>query len=113
MKKVLFGLLLVLLFSFQSFAIQLKGKVLDGKTKEPLIGANVIIRGTKIGAVTDVNGVFTIKADITGDFWLEIRYVGYKSIAQKYSSSQDLTDLVFYMTEDVFKAEEVVVTGIA
>ena len=37
------------------------GTVTDAKYKEPLIGASVVIEGTTIGAVTDVDGYFRIE----------------------------------------------------
>ena len=39
----------------------LKGKIIDSKTKEPLIGANVIIVGTGQGSASNMNGEFFIK----------------------------------------------------
>ena len=45
--------------------ISIKGKIIDKATIEALIGANVQIQGTNFGAVTDVNGDFEIKADVT------------------------------------------------
>ena len=36
----------------------LKGKIIDSKTKEPLIGANVIIVGTGQGSASNMNGEF-------------------------------------------------------
>ncbi|MCU0471322.1 MAG: TonB-dependent receptor [Arcicella sp.] len=54
-----------------------KGKIIDARTKEPLIGATVAIKGTTNGSSTDVNGEFSL---ITGQklpFTLVISYVGY------------------------------------
>ena len=39
----------------------LKGKIIDSKTKEPLIGANVIVVGTGQGSASNINGEFFIK----------------------------------------------------
>ncbi|CUS92585.1 Domain of unknown function (DUF4480), partial [Candidatus Kryptonium thompsonii] len=39
---------------------KIAGKVVDMETKEPLIGANVIIEGTLLGASTDLNGNYVI-----------------------------------------------------
>ncbi len=39
----------------------LKGKIIDSKTKDPLIGANVVVLGTALGAASDMNGEFFIK----------------------------------------------------
>lgn len=66
MKKLSSLLLLVMLFMAQSLlAAQIKGLVVDKKTGEPLIGANVIVKGTTIGAATDVDGYFTFEYDAT------------------------------------------------
>jgi iron complex outermembrane recepter protein len=54
-----------------------KGKIIDARTKEPLIGATVAIKGTTNGSSTDVNGEFSL---ITGQklpFTLVVSYVGY------------------------------------
>lgn len=39
-----------------------KGTVISGSDNEPLIGASVMVQGTKTGAVTDLDGNFTIEA---------------------------------------------------
>ena len=54
-----------------------RGKVLDDAGK-PVIGAVVLIDGSKKGSVTDMNGVFTIKANV-GDY-LNISYVGLETV---------------------------------
>src|SRR6218665_3230681 len=86
MKKImkssfLIGLLLLpFLLSAQNDPIvnaTITGKVIDGSTNEPLIGATVSIKGTTNGAATDVNGEFAL---ITGQklpFTLIVSYVGY------------------------------------
>lgn len=38
-----------------------KGTVISGSDNEPLIGASVMVQGTKTGAVTDLDGNFTMK----------------------------------------------------
>ena len=37
------------------------GVVLDDESKEPLLGANVLVKGTNIGASSDIKGNFTLK----------------------------------------------------
>lgn len=39
---------------------KIAGRVLDSQTNEPLIGANVSVKGTFLGAATDVDGFYTI-----------------------------------------------------
>lgn len=78
-----FGLLFLALQTFAQQApqinAQIKGRVLDAKTDEVLIGATVTIKGTTNGANTDENGEFRL---ITGQklpFLLLVSYVGYQT----------------------------------
>jgi TonB-linked SusC/RagA family outer membrane protein len=84
--------------------ITVKGKVFD-ETNSPVIGASVLVVGTKTGTVTDINGTFTIKAPVNGS--LMISYIGY--VAQKFKVSDNLSHIV--LKEDAAKLEEVVVVG--
>lgn len=59
----------------ESFTV--RGKVFDDAGK-PVIGAVILIDGSKKGSVTDVNGAFTIKANM-GDY-LNISYVGLETV---------------------------------
>ena len=53
------------------------GMVRDATTKEPLIGANIIIEGTQIGTATDLNGTFNLKAGHRPPYHLIVSYTGY------------------------------------
>ena len=57
------------------------GVVTDSKTGEPIIGAAIMLKGTKTGTVTDIDGKFEIYAN-QGDF-LEISFLGYASKSVK------------------------------
>lgn len=77
------------------------GKVVDEKG-EPLIGATVVVKGTNVAAVADLDGQFTLKA--APGATLGITYVGYNSVTVKASAqpmeikmapnSKDLGELV-------------------
>ena len=56
---------LVILVSFASFmyAEALPGKVTDSETGEPLVGAQVFVKGTFVGTTTDVNGSYSLNVD--------------------------------------------------
>lgn len=75
----LFTLLLCLMLSTTIYAqeITIKGKIADKETKEALIGANVQIKGTNFGAVTDLNGKFEIVADVKLPVVIEVSYLGF------------------------------------
>lgn len=59
--------------------LQVKGRVTDAKSKEPVVGANVILKGTTKGATTDPEGYFIIDNIAKGEITITISYVSYKS----------------------------------
>ena len=83
----------------------LKGTVVDSKG-EPLIGATVLVQGTTLGTITDVEGKFSVQASVGAT--LEFSYLGYSTVIYKVKT---LGDIFITMTEDVHMVEEVVVVG--
>ncbi|HRX13313.1 MAG TPA: carboxypeptidase-like regulatory domain-containing protein, partial [Draconibacterium sp.] len=88
------------------------GKVLDEKNKEPLPGASIVIKGTSIGTVSDIDGTFTLvdpnpKVDqSTGALSSKvvISFVGLKTIENEISASGTATDnasFTFSMEDNV------------
>jgi len=59
---------------------KIKGHVTDKESKEPLIGASVMLEGTSQGAVTDINGDYVILNVATGTYAVKVSYVGYQAI---------------------------------
>lgn len=57
----------------------IKGKISDRETKEVLIGANIVVKGTSLGAASDFEGKYTIKNIPAGRVDLVISYIGYTS----------------------------------
>ncbi len=58
---------------------EIRGKVIEDSNGEPMIGANVVIKGTAIGAVTDFEGDFTIKT-APGTYDLQVSFVTFQAI---------------------------------
>lgn len=84
----------------------IKGTVLDNNG-EPVIGATVVLKGDRsAGAVTDIDGHFTLKV---ADGTLVVSYVGYKTQEVKLKRGQ--TNLVIHLAEDTGLLDEVIVTG--
>ncbi|KAB2908263.1 MAG: TonB-dependent receptor [Ignavibacteriales bacterium] len=81
LRELLIGLLFVSLFSVTGLAQtgvgKLTGKVVDSKTREAIIGANIKILGTKLGAATDINGTYFVLNITPGTYNVEVSYVGY------------------------------------
>ncbi len=55
----------------------LSGKITDMTTKEPLLGANVVLVGTYKGTVANDDGIFSLTGIKPGDYTVKITYVGY------------------------------------
>lgn len=100
---------MALIFGCQLFAQnQLTGTVLDGSgSKEPIIGASVIVKGTSSGGITDINGHFSIKVP-NGKTQIVVSSVGYKSQTINISGRNNIRVI---MVEDSKIMDEVVVVG--
>jgi len=62
---------------------KLAGKVIDAKTGEPLLGANITIMGSGLGAGTDLNGSYFIINIPPGTYDVKASYISYQSVLQK------------------------------
>lgn len=83
---------------------KIKGTIIDSKTGEPVIGASVKVKGTKLAAVTDLNGEFELNTHANAT--LQISYVGFKETEVKASNGMKIS-----LEEDTESLEEVVVVG--
>lgn len=73
----------------------------------PIIGANVIIKGTTNGVITDIDGNFTLENVKKGDI-LQVSFIGYSTKEIKISNNNNLH---IQLDEDTQSLEEVVVVG--
>lgn len=85
----------------------LKGKIVD-VTGEGIPGANVVIKGTQKGAITDMDGNFAIEANHDQPVTLIVSFIGYEKQEVKASPSKNVK---VTLKEDANALEEVVVTG--
>ncbi|MDP6755534.1 MAG: carboxypeptidase-like regulatory domain-containing protein, partial [Candidatus Marinimicrobia bacterium] len=77
-KRIPIFLILVLNGVFAQTSIT--GSVTDQDNGSPLIGANVLIKGTTMGAATDVKGIYTIPNVPSGPYVLTANYIGYETV---------------------------------
>lgn len=110
------GLLFVLLLSLEALAGdtgKLAGTVVDAATKEPLIGASVLVVGTSMGAATDMDGHFIILNVPPGSYSLRASAIGYRPVEIKDNRiSIDLTTTVdFQLSESAVTTEAVIITA--
>lgn len=57
-----------------------KGKVIDINSQLPLAGANIIIKSTSIGTISNDDGYFSIKDIPNGNYSITVSYIGYKTV---------------------------------
>lgn len=86
------------------------GEVKD-ESGTALIGANVVLKGTNKGALTDANGKFTIAGVAQGKYTLTISFVGYKTISQEIDVNASAITVNITSVSDPLALDEVVVTG--
>ena len=85
---------------------QVSGKITDAETGDPLIVAQVFVKGTFVGTTTDDQGAFTIEAN-AGDI-LMVAYIGYKT--KEVVFGEGVMNIA--LEPDILRQDEVVVTGL-
>lgn len=91
----------------------LKGNVTDSRTKQPLIGVNIIIKNTTMGTATDEEGAYLFDHLDVGTYTIEFSYIGYNKVIKSDVIVRPgrSTFLNVEMTEDALELGDVVVTG--
>jgi len=78
-KSILLIVLFLISLGLSAQMGRITGSVMDAKTGEPLIGANIMIVGTSTGAVADLDGRFTIQNLKPGNYTLKCSFISYES----------------------------------
>ncbi|MGC9344990.1 MAG: SusC/RagA family TonB-linked outer membrane protein, partial [Bacteroidales bacterium] len=102
---LLVSLLFICKFSFSQ--VEISGKITDAETGEPLIGVSVLISGTAVGTISDLNGEYSINLPDEGSI-LIFSYIGYKTIEEIPGERRVLN---IAMEEEILSMDEVVVVG--
>lgn len=105
-----YAILAMMLCSFgqvwsQNSEGKITGNVFDESNGEPLIGVNIVVKGSPQGTITDLNGSFTIKAKIGQT--LRVSYIGYTPQDVKVND----INLTIRLKESEKSLDEVVVIG--
>jgi TonB-dependent receptor len=88
------------------------GHVYDKQSKEILTGANIIVKGTSLGAATDINGKYSIRNIPVGPVTLLISYIGYNPISENITISENRTlEQDFYLEAQAIEGQTVTVTA--
>ncbi|MBN1479012.1 hypothetical protein EH223_15075 [candidate division KSB1 bacterium] len=91
---------------------KIAGRVTDKETGEPLVGANIIIQNTNLGAAADIDGNFFIINIPPGKYVVEARMMGYTNTVMEDAQvrTNATTSLDFKLTATVIEGETIVVT---
>ncbi len=107
--------ILLIIFNFFSQVIisqnQLKGKIIDKKTQEPLPFANIYLPEINKNTVTDKKGHYLVKNLPNGKTKVQVSYIGYKTTIKTIFINKKETELNFELEMSILQAEEVVVSG--
>ncbi|MBL0301296.1 MAG: carboxypeptidase-like regulatory domain-containing protein [Cytophagaceae bacterium] len=88
---------------------KVSGMISDARTKEPLVGVSVQIKGKIIGTITDLNGKFDFTTATPVPFQLVISSVGYKS--QEYTVKSENAAINISLEEENIMGQELVVSA--
>lgn len=108
---LIFLILTVSLFSGTTG--KLAGRAIDASTGEPMMGVNIVVEGSDMGAATDSEGYYSILNIPPGKYTVKATMIGYKTIIKKEVQIMvDLTtNIDFEMEESTIEGEEIVVTA--
>ncbi|UCD36767.1 MAG: carboxypeptidase-like regulatory domain-containing protein, partial [Fidelibacterota bacterium] len=116
LKKLgLFGLSL---FCVTSTALavnygKIRGNVTDAETGDPLIGANVVVEGTNLGAATDANGEYIILQVSPGQYTVSANVIGYTQvrITEVLVERDHTSQIEFALTQSAVVGEAITVVA--
>jgi iron complex outermembrane recepter protein len=110
MKKTTQFLLMAVAFLFTTVIMAqstVTGTIIDAELNAPLLGANIIEKGTTNGTTSDFDGKFTLKTQ-SANGQLVISYVGYGSVTVSFTGSANLGSVM--LTSDN-SLDEIVIVG--
>ncbi|WP_091953360.1 TonB-dependent receptor [Polaribacter sp. Hel1_33_78] len=104
-KKILCVFLFFFSMVINAQNINVKGQIIDNKTKEPLPGVSILIKGTKIGVTSEFDGTYSIKSE--KEAVLVFSYLGYTTKEVKVTA----TTLNVILEESAESLDEIVLIG--
>ena len=104
--------MIISVLSFAQGNNSVKGFVYEKSNGEPMMFANVYLKGTTLGSTTDINGYFSITRVPDGSYTLLVTMMGYDTIAEPISLKNDqILNKKFHLEEAAIKLEAVNITA--
>ena len=113
MKKILYHLIYFVLFFISNLSyaqsFEIRGKVVDSKSGESMIGVHIALVGDVLGTITGYDGNFILKTKSPPPLEIQISYVGYES--QNIKITDDKIFLDIKLKEQYLLGQEIVVSA--
>ena len=103
---------LVFIFSIQSLAqtTSISGKIYDSQSNDPLVGVNVLVKGTVLGTISASDGSFSLNVNQSPPITLQVSIVGY--VLQEIEiTDNNVEGLEITMEEQLILGQEIVVSA--
>ena len=110
LRSLLLALCLMLLPA-SVLASQVTGRVSDEATGDPLVGAILAVEGTRLGAVTGLDGSYSIAGLEVGQYTVVASYIGYDSRTQSVTVTQSGATADFSLTSSPVEVDAVTIVG--
>jgi len=110
---LLFLLLLIASKAYGENTGTITGRAIDARTKEPLVGTNVLVLDTNRGASTDLGGRYTIRDIPVGMYRLRFDFIGYESVFKTdiVVISANPVNVNAELTETIIEGQAVTITA--
>ncbi len=112
-SKIFFAFFLISTIIAGQNTGKISGVVVDAETGEPLIGVNVIVKGTTIGSATDLDGKFLLSKLTPNDYTVVVSMIGYtKQIIKNVKvKEKETTHIEVILQTESYETEEVVISA--
>jgi outer membrane receptor protein involved in Fe transport len=112
-RFLLFAFILLTNITLLAQTGKISGSIVDATTGEPLIGVNVIVEGTILGAATDIDGFFAILNVSPGTYSVKASYIGFapQTILNVRVNIGQTSELNFQLSDESIKTDVVVVVA--
>jgi iron complex outermembrane recepter protein len=111
MKLTFSVVILILILNLVSTRVlaqlAISGRVLDESGREPLVGVNIIVKNTTVGAATDNSGFFSLEVPVSLPCTIQLSMIGYETREIEITINQN--NLEFFLSQASFMNEEIVV----
>ena len=111
-KSLLLILALAFLLPLSLYAQKgsITGKITNAETGEALVGANVIVQGTTLGAASGINGNYVIRSVPVGTYTLKVTFIGYDATSSEVQvTSGAITTANFELNEQIISGATITI----